>query len=278
MTLFHWDLPYALELLGGLQSAEFPSWFRLYARLCFSRFGQYVKYWITINEPLVIATGKEGDPLRPPCEDPGTCEYKVGHQLLLAHEAAARIFHQHYQRIFGGKIGIALSSNHFIPATSSESDVEAARRQYDFDLGWFAHPLFIGNYPPRMRAIIDSRSKSEGRNLSRLPSFTLAEINDIKGSADFLGLNHYTSTVILDAPNDPSEEHPPSRKADAQTRHKQCVSWPSSGSKWLKSVPWGMRGVLRWIQQAYRNPPVLVTENGWSDTSGTLDDPQRFRN
>ena len=111
-----------------------------------------------------------------------------------------------------------------------------------------------------MRKLIDAKSKQEGRNESRLPEFGEFWSKKLKGSFDFLGLNHYTSRLAF-----PRKSSEPSWEGDQNVGTKFDPSWPKSGSAWLRMVPWGFRKILNWIKKTYGNPLVRVTENGWSD-------------
>lgn len=103
-----------------------------------------------------------------------------------------------------------------------------------YQVGWFAHPIFSkeGDYPNAMKERIKKRSEEQGYTKSRLPEFTADEIEYIKGTYDFLGLNHYTTySVKANAETnfvEPSFEH------DRGVEVFQEASWPSSASSWLK--------------------------------------------
>ncbi|KAL3857523.1 hypothetical protein ACJMK2_012183 [Sinanodonta woodiana] len=153
------------------------------------------------------------------------------------------------------------------------SDIESAERYNQFSLGWFANPIFgNGDYPDVMKWQIGNKSQAMHIGESRLPTFSNSEKQLLKGSADFLGLNLYTATLVtkrarplLNASydNDRDVEFGPDPK------------WPSSGSDWLKVTPFALRGALTWIKDHYNNCPVLITENGVSDNNGGLDDVHR---
>ncbi|KAF6214883.1 hypothetical protein GE061_009627, partial [Apolygus lucorum] len=194
ITIYHWDLPQALEDIGGWTNPEIVDIFRDFADLVFESYGQKVKWWITINEPVMITEGYGEDKYAPAAylDLHGIVEYQVGRNLLLAHAAAYRIYQEKYSHL-EGKISMAFSGLNCIPATDSLKDKEAAERCYQHKFGWFAHPVFIGDYPPEMRKRIDKLSEEEGRNTTRLPYFTEDEINYINGTVDYFGLNHYST-------------------------------------------------------------------------------------
>lgn len=141
-------------------------------------------------------------------------------------------------------------------------------------MGWFAHPLLSenGGYPDVMVETINENSLKEKRSISRLPLMTNVTKRFIKGTADFLGLNYYTSRIVelADAPSGLQ----PSIEYDSRLKLSVDKAWPKSISNWLYSVPIGIRGILNWIRDNYNNSEVMITENGWSD-SGDLKDTGR---
>ncbi|CAG0924706.1 unnamed protein product [Notodromas monacha] len=143
-----------------------------------------------------------------------------------------------------------------------------------FTLGWFAHPIFKdGNYPQIMIDQIGEKSKLQGFPQSRLPIFTREERKQLLGSSDFIGLNHYTSKVVSHAVGN---HEVVSCAEDRDVKLDYDPTWPNSGSVWLRPVPPGMRMLLNWVKDEYRNLPVYITENGVSDTAGNLDDLHRM--
>lgn len=138
------------------------------------------------------------------------------------------------------------------------------------------NPIFSreGDYPKIMKDRIKRISLEENYPTSRLPSFTKDEVNFIKGTADFLGLNHYSTWLVSDYeyPNNSKT----SRNKDIGVKLGQDPNWPSSSLNWLKVVPWGFRKILNWIKVTYNNPLIYVTENGFVDNSGLLKDYDRI--
>ena len=112
-----------------------------------------------------------------------------------------------------------------------------------------------------MKTKIAKKSAAQGFNQSRLPEFTPDEIEYIRGTSDFFGLNTYTSNYVVANVEDLS--NPPEYWKDSDIITWQEDYWPTSGSSWLKIVPWGIRRLLTWIHNEY-NMPIYVTENGVS--------------
>jgi lactase-phlorizin hydrolase len=115
---------------------------------------------------------------------------------------------------------------------------------------------------------VDRKSAEEGLPTSRLPTFDADWTYLIKGSYDFLGLNHYTTEL---AAHGTIEGEPIGWKSDQNVVFSYHEDWPESASAWLKVVPWGFRKLLKWINKTYGNPLVYVTENGFSDEDGLID-------
>ena len=123
-----------------------------------------------------------------------------------------------------------------------------------------------------MRRNIDDKSAAQGYDASRLPQFTDEESAMIQGSSDFLGINFYTSWVVYPQESDIADI---SFDADANVGSYQDETWYAAGSSWLKVTPWGIRRALNWANSQFGNPDIYVTENGFSDKLGNLDDLQR---
>lgn len=113
-------------------------------------------------------------------------------------------------------------------------------------LGWFANPIFSkkGGYPSVMVKEIAKNSEREGRISSRLPTFSKRWIDTIRGSADFLGLNYYTSRYAKTPPQPPDEI--PSFERDQNVQYVTKPEWKHTKPDWLYSVPSGLGDILRW--------------------------------
>ncbi|KAF6215548.1 hypothetical protein GE061_010304 [Apolygus lucorum] len=270
VTLFHWDLPQALEDIGGWLNPDIAQLFEEYADLMFKTYGDKVKWWITINEPFSVVWFYGGNSAGAPNLNlHGTGDYLSGHNLLRAHGKAYRLYQKKYSHQ-GGKLSMAFCGPMCQPKTDSKDDIAAAERCYQFSYGWFAHPVFRGDYPPVMRELVDKNSKEEGRTVSRLPYFTEEEIKEINGTVDFFGMNYYTTNLI----NDGVIGDFPSVTRDAHYLTSFDPSWPSSEADWLKIVPQGIRLLAKKVKEEYNNPTLIVTENGYPQAS--MDDYERI--
>ncbi|XP_068400101.1 lactase/phlorizin hydrolase [Eschrichtius robustus] len=265
VTIYHWDLPQALQDVGGWENETVVQRFKEYADVLFQRLGDKVKFWITLNEPYVIANLGYGHGTAAPgiSSRPGTGPYIVGHNLIKAHAEAWHLYNDVYRARQGGMISITISSDWAEPRDpSNQAEVEAARRYVQFMGGWFAHPIFKnGDYPEVMKTRVRDRSLAAGLNKSRLPEFTESEKRRINGTYDFFGFNHYTTVLAYDF-NYASWIS--SFDADRGVASITDRSWPDSGSFWLKMTPFGFRRILNWLKEEYNNPPIYVTENGVS--------------
>lgn len=154
---------------------------------------------------------------------------------------------------------------------------EDLHRAQTYRFGWYAQPIFgkDGGYPQIMIDEIQQRSEIEGRNFSRLPKLEGNLKEFVKGTADFLGLNYYTSRLLSIEKRELNPKEEPAWYKDSKGIISADSRWKQSHSEWLYSVPDGLRGLLNWIKDEYDNPKVFITENGWSD-AGQLNDNDRI--
>ncbi|XP_013394024.1 lactase-phlorizin hydrolase-like [Lingula anatina] len=277
VTLYHWDLPQDLEDQGGWLNETTNEHFKNYSRLCFERFGDRVKFWITFNEPWIVAwLGYGVAAFAPRKYGPGDLAYISAHNLIKAHAKAYHEYDDHFRATQKGKIGITLNAGWSEPKDpSSLSDQEASQRDMQFQLGWFANAIFVnGDYPDVMKWRIGNNSETQNLPKSRLPAFTDAEKIYNKGTSDFFGLNFYTSSLVTDNKN--VNRSVQSYDVDKGVAGEADPTWKESGSGWLKVTPFGMRKVLKWIKDTYNTPVTYVTENGVSDRTGVLNDTDRI--
>lgn len=135
VTMYHYDLPQELQKLGGWANSVIVKYFEAYANVLFERFGDRVKYWITMNEPLAFCVSGYGDDVQAPAINAhGVGEYLCGHNVLKAHALVYHLYRRTYFERFHGEIGITLNSRFFYSKTNNTSDVEKAMQ---FSVGAF---------------------------------------------------------------------------------------------------------------------------------------------
>lgn len=275
ITLYHWDLPQALEddVQGWLDTSDnhtMVTAFGNYARTCFHAFGDRVKHWITLNEPWTISVHGYNDGIKAPGRHQnGTYEtYIVGHNLLLAHAEAATIYNEEFKKDQGGMIGIANSADFRYPLSStSQEDQEAAERAMMFQFGWFIEPVMTGDYPTVMRERLGDR----------LPQFTSEQSEQLMNSCDFLGLNTYSSAIVSTPKEEPKWG---GYWADMHVTTTNDPSWEMNAMGW-PIVPDATRELLLWISQRYNYPLLFITENGTAEKERRVEiaqQDQRRRN
>jgi len=272
VTMFHWDTPEALDV-------EYGSWldrrivedFRAYAEKLYIEFGHRVKHWLTINEPWTVSIMGYGVGVHAPgrCSNRTFCDtgdsytepYTTTHHMLLAHAAASQTYREKYQASQQGQIGIVLNMEWNLPMTDNIEDLILAERRHEWQYGWHADPLVFGEYPPSMVEMLGDR----------LPTMTREDSELIKGSADFLGLNYYTTYYVTT--HEYAMENMPYETTEGYFPFWDCgsisygtIGWvpigPRAESSWLFVYPPGIEYALLWIDARYGGMPVYVTENG----------------
>jgi beta-glucosidase len=255
VTLYHWDLPQALEDEGGWTGEAIAPRFALFASTMFTRLGDRVKKWITFNEPWVFHWVGSVLGIHAPGRHDIAAALAGGHQTLRAHGMAVQRFRE---IVPGGEIGITLSVQAHVPAGDSVADLEAAARARAFHNEWFADPLVLGEYPRAMREEFGTllpEIGGEDRELFLQP-------------IDFLGINYYTRNV---------------QKADEHSFLRAATQRPVgvyTAMDW-EIYPAGLLQVLREFHARY-GLPLYVTENGagYEDEvvapSGRVEDTERL--
>ncbi|KAJ8726563.1 hypothetical protein PYW07_001261 [Mythimna separata] len=276
VTLYHWDLPQRLQDLGGWANPHIADWFADYARVVYRLYGDRVKYWITINEPKAVCyQGYGSDTKAPRVNVKGVGEYLCAKNLMLAHAKAYHIYDQEFRPKYNGSIFISLSAQYFEPETDKE--IEAADISNEFEWSAWAHPIFseTGDFPKVFKERIAAKSAEQGFFRSRLPEFTPEEVEFVKGTSDFFGLNHYSTYLVYKNDSEVGRYEIPSFNDDRGNIHYQPDHWEHGASDFLKVVPWGFYKLLTKIRKDYNNPVVIITENGYSNHGG-LDDDDRI--
>ncbi|CEM11757.1 unnamed protein product [Vitrella brassicaformis CCMP3155] len=248
VTLYHWDLPAHYDWREESVVEAFAD----FADMMFSELPD-VKYWITLNEPWVFCFQGYHFGLHAPGA-PGSEKVSdmlhCGHHALLAHARAHGIWKERYAPSRpDAQLGITLNSDWFEPLDSnSAADRALSDKKVDLMLGWFAEPIYgLGDYSANVKGYFGGA----------LPVFTEEEIAAVKGSSDFFGLNHYTSSFVDSTRGEGFE-------AEVRARHGAPIG-AKAGSDWLYIVPWGFNRLLAYIKRRWNPKSIIVTENGVSD-------------
>ncbi|CAG9835810.1 unnamed protein product [Diabrotica balteata] len=267
VVLYYGDLPQSLEDQGGFLCSSFVEWYTEYARVCFEHFGDDVKYWITFHKPTTICKDGYGlGTFAPGINDgPGNYEYICGHNLLKAHAAAYHLYDDYYRSCQNGKISITLNSDWYEPQSACDTDICAAETKLQFQIGWFAHPIYIGDYPEVMIERIRLNCDYNGYYNARLPVFSHSEIEYIRGTHDFFSLA-YESAFYVTA---------------AADNYWGNICYESDVGVELLScngefITYGIRPLLAWISRNYYNPSVFITNDGYGSCSRDCYDCDRI--
>ncbi|MED6222782.1 glycosyl hydrolase 1 [Stylosanthes scabra] len=250
--------------------------FANYADVCFREFGDRVLYWITVNEPNMVALGGYDLGFLPPqhCSPPfcsnksirgnSTTEpYLAVHHILLAHASAVRLYRTKYKDKQHGFVGITVYIYGLFPNTNTEKDRIATARYRDFSVGWIMEPLVHGDYPISMRETVGER----------IPSFTNRESKLVKGSCDFIGLIHYSNVNVTDN-SEALKNNLRNYIADIAANLIYAQN-PLSNEEY-PVTPWGLQQELNKFKLLYGNPPIFIYENGQKTPSNaSLQDVSR---
>ncbi|MEZ5658421.1 MAG: GH1 family beta-glucosidase [Burkholderiaceae bacterium] len=258
ITLFHWDLPQALQDRGGWMKRESTDWFADYAQAVVERYSDRVKHWFTHNEPEVhLFLGHHQGTHAPGEKRPWKDILTMSHHMMLAHGKAVQVMRAVAKQPL--QIGYVAALWPGIPATESAADIEAARRSTFGGLaGWLLEPVYKGEYPqPQL-------SEWAGD----VPSIYPADMVTISQPLDFFAMNTYQGVVVREGPDGKPQNVPPPHG------NPRTAFWVFDVVP--KSMYWG----ARFYHERY-GLPVYVTENGlsltdWVALDGQVHDPNRI--
>ncbi|CAG4968970.1 unnamed protein product [Colias eurytheme] len=276
VTLYHWDLPQNLQDLGGMTNPLIAEWFGAYSRVAYTLFGDRVKTWSTFNEPISICDlTYETGAIAPGVYSPGIGSYICAKNLIMAHATSYRIYDEEFRAKYNGKIGIVNNHVWYMPYSSEYEDLTYITQQLGL---LYAHPIYsaAGGWPPSIEALVAKNSAKEGYATSRLPGFTAEEIEFVKGTADYYGMNFYTSRLVRPASNSTFFLWPNDGNAELNVELVVDDSW-EAGLDWLVSYPPGIRAQLNLIKEQFGDWEIIITENGFSTASDELDDVTRIQ-
>ncbi len=237
VTLYHWDLPAALDDRGGWLNPAIAGWFADYASAAFRLLDGRVKKWVTLNEPWVVADGGYLHGVLAPGHRSAYEASIASHQLLRAHGAAVAAYRAEGRH----EIGLVVNLEPKVPASASSADAQAAARADAYMNRQYLDPLYRRAYPSQLAEIY----------ADAWPTWPASDFDDIARPIDFLGINYYTRGV---------------------TRHDP-TQWPLAASNVLQPgstytetgwevCPAAFTALLQRVAADYGNPPLYVTENG----------------
>jgi|AutmiccommuBRH23_1029490.scaffolds.fasta_scaffold00682_3 beta-glucosidase len=259
VTLYHWDLPQALQDKGGWVNRDTASYFSDYANLMFSTLADRVHMWATHNEPRVVSFIGYGHATMAPGVADFSKSYQVAHHLLLAHGLAVREFRKNGHK---GEIGIVIDSEHSFPASYQEQDLQAWQRYYEQDTGFFADAIFHGKYPEYLMNWIGPMQ----------PEIKSGDMQIISEPIDFLGVNYYRGMEV--------SFHQTGGYLKCKTKHETLPMWGYTEMEW-GIHPIGIQMVLKNLQDRYGDLLFVISESGCAtrdivDEVGYVDDKERI--
>lgn len=255
-TLYHWDLPAALDDRGGWLNRSTAGWFADYAQTLFRALDDRIQHWLTLNEPWVVVDGGYVHGVHPPGHHNLAEAPWAAHHLLLAHALAVEAYRAEGRH----RIGLAVNLEPKYPTSEHPADQAATARALAYVNRLFLDPLFLGAYPRRLADIFGPL----------WPKFPEADLARIRQPLDFLGINYYSRSVVRDDPAAPPDRA--SRVRQNQNLHNS-LDW--------EVYPQGLIDTLRWVNNRYGDLPLYITENGacFEDphpVSGQVEDPARL--
>ena len=237
LTLYHWDLPQWLEDRDGWRSRATAYAFAGYAAAVEARLGDRVRYWLTLNEPWVVAhLGHRTGQHAPGLVNSGK-EFDVSHHLLLGHGLASQALRAGHSDL---SVGIALNLEPRVPRSDHPLDQDAAAAEEGLMNRWFLDPLLRGRYPDDLVALVrwDTSVVADG------------DLGAIAQPLDWMGLNYYRTEVVGHPALNDCDRPRPLREAALEVTE---MGWPVT--------PDGLGAMLRLLDR-YGMSAIYITENG----------------
>jgi beta-glucosidase len=256
ITLYHWDLPAALDDRGGWLNRDVASWFAEYANVLFRSLDDRVTRWVTLNEPWVVSDGGYLHGALAPGHRSHFEAPIASHNLLRSHAAAVAA----YRATGKNQIGLVVNLEPKYPVSMSDEDLAATRRADAYMNRQYLDPLFFGEYPPEMREMFGEA----------WPEFPASDFEDLRIPFDFLGINYYTRGLTKNDPTNTVERA--TRVRNPRAAYTE-TSW--------EVFPQGLTDILLWTTERYGKMPIYITENGAAfydppvALDGRIDDPLR---
>lgn len=262
LTLYHWDLPQALqEEYGGWESRQIIEDFTNYSIELFKRFGDRVKYWVSLNEQNIFTSHGYQHATHPPGVQDDRLFYQVNHHANLANASVIKAFH-HY--VPDGKIGPSFAYSPAYAASSSPKDIVAAENAEDLNSHWWMDLYAWGTYPTATWNYLMEKGLAP---IVEEGDFELLK----EGKPDFMGLNYYQSTTFEENPLvggvGAGEMNTTGKKGTSKDTgipgvFKTTTNPNLERTNWDWTIdPQGLRIALRRITSRY-DLPILISENG----------------
>jgi beta-glucosidase len=256
VTLYHWDLPQALEDRGGWLNRETIDAYVRYAEVCFEALGDLVDDWSTFNEPWVFAFLGYAWGVHAPGRKRMEWGYQVSHNLLVAHGLAVKALRRLLPR---AKASIVINAAAARRRSDSADDLRA-ERLYDLGAGYlYLDPILKGGYDPEL--------VSELQRRGMYPAVAEGDFEAIRGDLDAIGINYYFDQTVWHEGSHPNDV----RVGDGPGAQRTAMGWTI--------YPEGLFELLEKFSGRYPNIPLFVTENGsaWEDevVGDQVSDPQR---
>ena len=265
-TLYHWDLPQALENCGGWLARDTAYKFGDYAALVAGELGDVISNWITLNEPWCSAFLGYGSGHHAPGRHEGTRSAHAAHHLLLGHGLALPAIRSAVPK---ANVGVTLNLYSVRAASDSEADRDAARRIDGLSNRLFLDPVLTGAYPAD---VIDDLGERDWFDANA----TTADLGAISAPIDFLGINYYSRHTAKAGTADGSPSANPGSEfvefADSGAARTQ-MGW--------EIHPDGLIDVVEMANAKAPNLPLYITENGSAyedvvEADGTVNDLERL--
>jgi beta-glucosidase len=237
VTLYHWDLPAALDDLGGWLNPEIAKWFAEYASVVFRKLDGRVKLWATLNEPWVITDGGYLHGALAPGHRNRFEAPIATHHLLRAHAETVKAYRAEGRH----RIGIVVNVEPKYAASDDPADRAAATRADAYMNRQYLDPIFLGRYPAELAPMFGEA----------WPQWPADDFALIRQPIDFLGVNYYTRNVTRFDPH--------AWLVRAASVPQKRATYTETG--WEVFAP-ALTDTLVWVKERYGNPPIYVTENG----------------
>lgn len=240
ITLYHWDLPLALDKKGGWLNRDIKDWFTEYVAVCVKHFGDRVKHWMVLNEPTVFSAAGYFFGVHAPGKKGLDYFLAAAHHAALAQAAGARVIKALQP---DSTVGTTFSCSHIEPYTDREKDILAAKKADVLLNRLLLEPLLGMGYPTR-----------EIKVLKRIEQYMKAnDENDLKFNMDFIGVQNYTREIIKHSLFVPYLR---AKIVNAKDRKVEMTAM-----NW-EVYPESMYHILKKFNSYPNMPPLIITENG----------------